>query len=109
MKTDGTISCWGAGLPGTSALGFPNYGQATPPAGTFASVSASSDHTCGVKTNGMVACWGDNSSGQATPPAGTFASVSAGACYTCGVKTDGSVECWGCTTAQSGEARPPTM
>ena len=74
-------------------------GQATPPDGSFTSVSAGSYHTCGVKTDGSVACWGADHNGQSTPPVGSFASVSAGAAYvsahTCGVKTDGSVACWG--------------
>ncbi|HVH42453.1 MAG TPA: RCC1 domain-containing protein, partial [Labilithrix sp.] len=62
VKTDGTVACWGSNT----------YGKATPPAGTFRSVSAGFDHTCGVKTDGSVACWGDNGLGEATPPAGTF-------------------------------------
>jgi hypothetical protein len=100
VKTDGTIACWGdkycqARVDGTPPCWGGNvYGQATPPAGTFASVSAGSSHTCGVKTDGTIACWGDNSSGQSTPPAGTFTSVSAGG-GSCGVKTDGTVACWG--------------
>ena len=67
----------------------------TPPTGEFASVSAGGIHTCGVKTDGSVACWGYDDSGQATPPAGEFASVSAGGSHTCGVMTDGAVACWG--------------
>ncbi|PYP95483.1 MAG: hypothetical protein DMD34_06665, partial [Gemmatimonadetes bacterium] len=47
-------------------------------------------HTCGLKTDGTVACWGDDYYGQATPPAGTFAQVSAGGSHTCGLKTDGT-------------------
>ena len=54
------------------------YGQATPPAGTFTQVSAGMYHTCGVRTDGTLACWGNNNSGQATPPGGTFTQVSAG-------------------------------
>ena len=73
----------------------------TPPGISFASVSAGGNHTCGVKTDGAVVCWGSNEdragdfAGQATPPAGEFASVSAGYRHTCGVRTDGLIECWG--------------
>ena len=58
-------------------------------------------HTCGVRTDGSVECWGSNDDfagnvvGQVTAPPGEFASVSAGWLHTCGVRTDGSVECWG--------------
>jgi alpha-tubulin suppressor-like RCC1 family protein len=58
-------------------------------------VSSGGWHTCEVKTDGTIACWGFNASGQSTPPTGTFDSVSAGYLYTCGVKTDGTVACWG--------------
>ena len=62
MKEDGAVACWG----------LDEYGQATPPAGTFFSVSAGWFHTCGVKGDGSIVCWGDDEYGQATPPAGTF-------------------------------------
>ena len=62
---------------------------------SFVSVSAGFGHTCGVKTDGSVACWGDNEFDKSTPPGGEFASVSAGIFHTCGVKTDGPVVCWG--------------
>jgi alpha-tubulin suppressor-like RCC1 family protein len=58
-------------------------------------VSAGDSHTCGVKTDGTIACWGSNSYGKATPPPGTFTVVSAGYNHTCAVRTDGSVTCWG--------------
>ena len=56
----------------------------TRPAGGFISVSAGGAHTCGVRADGTVECWGWNEDldgnvvGQATPPSGEFASVSAG-------------------------------
>ena len=65
----------------------------TTPSGTFVSVSAGLSHTCGVRTDGSVACWGQDL--EATPPSGEFSSVSAGGFHTCGVRTDGSVACWG--------------
>ncbi len=58
-------------------------------------VSAGAHHTCGLKTDGTLACWGRNDYGQATPPAGTFSQVSAGGYHTCGLKTDGTLACWG--------------
>ena len=71
----------------------------------FASVSAGSSHTCGLKRDGAVACWGRDHRGQAKPPAGEFVSVSAGFWHTCGVKRDGSVACWGWD--DYGRAAPP--
>ncbi len=79
--------------------------------GDFASASAGYYHTCGVRADGAVECWGDNQDfddnfvGQATPPAGTFSSVSAGGAHTCGVQTDGTVVCWG--DISSAQATPP--
>ena len=77
----------------------------------FASISAGLYHTCGLKRDGSVACWGANVDGQATPPAGEFDSVSAGGStisrryHTCGLKSDGSVACWGSNSL--GQATPP--
>jgi hypothetical protein len=61
--------------------------------------------TCGVRNDGSLTCWGDNSYGQATPPTGSFTQVSAGTFHTCGIRSDGSVSCWGDNTAST--ATPP--
>ena len=79
--------------------------SSTPPSGEFASVSAGYLHTCGVRTNGSVACWGFGEGARSTPPSGKFASVSSGRSHTCGVKTDDSVACWGGN--EDGQAAPP--
>ena len=77
----------------------------------LASVGAGMLHTCRVRTDGSLECWGSNEDfdgnvvGQATPPSGEFASVSAGRVHTCGVRSDGSVECWGADTP--GQATTP--
>jgi hypothetical protein len=41
-------------------------------------IDAGGVHSCGVKRDATVICWGDNLAGQATAPAGSFSSVSAG-------------------------------
>ena len=45
-------------------------GRATPPSGEFASVSAGDEHTCGVRTDGSVACWGEQARGLTALPGG---------------------------------------
>jgi hypothetical protein len=48
------------------------------PGGAFTEVSAGAYHTCAVRTDGTLTCWGDNAAGQASPAGGTFIQVSAG-------------------------------
>jgi Ca2+-binding RTX toxin-like protein len=77
------------------------------PAGTFTQVATGSVHSCGVKTDGTLACWGNNGNGQATAPAGTFTQVAGGWAHSCGLKTDGTFACWGSNSA--GQATPPDL
>ena len=58
-------------------------------------VSAGSSHSCGLRVDGSVICWGNNDYGQAETPAGTFTAVAAGVWHSCGLRVDGSVICWG--------------
>jgi hypothetical protein len=44
----------------------------------FSQVSAGWLHTCGIRSDGTVECWGYNTYGQSSPPSGAFAQVSAG-------------------------------
>src|SRR5262245_12068955 len=68
-------------------------------------LSAGYGHTCGVRPDGTLLCWGENGSGQATPPAITAQQVSAGLLHSCAVKTDGTLACWGGNAY--GQASPP--
>jgi len=76
--------------------------------GTWASLTAGGDQTCGLTTSGVAYCWGDNSSGQLgdgtttnrptpVPVVGalTFASLVQGGAQTCGVTPAGAAYCWG--------------
>src|SRR5205809_179514 len=72
-------------------------------------LSAGSDHTCGVAGSGAAYCWGPNTYGglgdgtsgesRTTPVAVsgglTFAAVSGGVLYSCGVTTGGAAYCGG--------------
>ena len=85
LRTNGTIECWGRDRDG----------QASPPAGSFTSISAGGFHTCALRDDGTALCWGNNNVGQSNSGARRFAAISAGAFHTCGLRESGEVECWG--------------
>ena len=58
-------------------------------------ISAGNGHTCGVQSDGRLACWRANSEGQSTPPGGRFTQVRAGWYLNCGVQSNGTITCWG--------------
>ena len=95
LRETGRVECWGND----------EFGQSTPPSGTFTSISLGGYHTCGLRDTGEAVCWGRNTSDQSTPPAGIFTSLSAGTWHTCGVRETGRLECWGASS--DGRADPP--
>ncbi len=72
----------------------PSFGQATPPEGTFAAVSAGVAHTCGVRTDGTLTFWGNNDHRQTMPLDGAFTTGADGTFQPCGGKTDELLDCW---------------
>ena len=54
-------------------------------------------HTCALKADGTLSCWGNNDEGQTNVPAGlsNVSAIAAGLLHTCAVKTDGTLSCWG--------------
>ncbi len=93
------------GTPQPTAIRAGDDGGSPPDSSSFASVAAGFDHTCGVRIDGSVVCWGSNTDGQASPPAGSFAEVSGGHAHTCGLKNDETIACWG--SDDHGQASPP--
>ncbi len=67
-------------------------------------LSAGTDHTCGLRSDGAAVCWGRNGSGQASPPPDErFVAVSSGRDHTCALRLDGAAVCWGRTTPPGNE------
>jgi alpha-tubulin suppressor-like RCC1 family protein len=115
LKTDQTRWCWGTGyfgMPGSAAEseGLPDASETPtgePSGATWLSVSVGANHTCGIRTDHRLYCWGENEDGQVgngsfdlqrAPVRVTslsWASVSAGDAFTCGVTTGGTRYCWG--------------
>ena len=70
---------------------------------TFLQVSAGMRHTCGLRVDQTIACWGPRGAderltetvGLIDAPTGRFSQVSAGAFRSCAVRLNGRVECWG--------------
>ena len=62
---------------------------------TFKAVAAGGLHSCGLRTDNTITCWGHNIYGQADAPSGSFKAVTAGGGHSCGLRTDDTIVCWG--------------
>jgi Regulator of chromosome condensation (RCC1) repeat len=94
VASDGHVACVGgrSGPPGEDV----DDGEADPPPGAFKAVTPGWSHTCAIRLDDTVACWGEDSwTGKTHPPGGAFAEIAAGQEHTCGLRFSGAVECWG--------------
>ena len=73
--------------------------EAPQPTTTFEAVTAGDTHSCGLRTDDTITCWGLNTFGQADAPAGSFKAVTAGSGHSCGLRTDSTITCWPSTPA----------
>jgi len=70
----------------------------TAPATGNPQVAAGAWHTCALRAEGTIACWGNNNEGEASPPSGTYTQIDAGSFHTCAVSSAGEIACWGQNT-----------
>ena len=127
LKSGGGVLCWGSGEYGQLGVGDTPLRRQIPQKvrgvdggvgflTNIAQISAGGKHTCALKNNSRVLCWGSGSSGQlgngltlfkgTTPvevlePIGAggrlknISQISLGGKHTCALKNDGRVLCWG--------------
>jgi hypothetical protein len=130
VSSDGTLSCWGSGVtPPPDVYASVGAGSAAgrrcairadgsavcfggvsgdgsqPPPASFKAVASGLFESCGITTDGHIACW-DLDFRQAQPPSGTFSSLALGVVSGCAIRTDGTLACWGEDT--DGDTLPPS-
>ena len=112
LKSDGSVWCWGDNAFGQ--LGNGMTGLSTSPVrvrdlsdvADVVSGPATGRHSCALRRDGELWCWGNNASGQIgdgtmdvrlipVRVASNVASVAVGGGSTCATRTDGSPVCWG--------------
>ncbi len=116
IKSDRSVVCWGDNTEGQlgNAASFHSIVNTSPVAADGVSdvvaLAAGRYHTCALKSDGTVTCFGKNSENElgaaasgsqsATPTAvaglSSVVAISAGSGYfTCALKADSTVACWG--------------
>jgi alpha-tubulin suppressor-like RCC1 family protein len=115
VKSDKTVSCWGYILTDNpKAAPEANYRELRPPHAVanlteVVTISTAPLHTCALKSNGTVVCWGDNKFGQlgdgtvrrsyakavAVIDLSDAAAISLSGFHGCALKMNGEVVCWG--------------
>jgi alpha-tubulin suppressor-like RCC1 family protein len=114
IKANNSLWCWGTNKYSDLGIGIsgsaPEVPFGTPQklGGSWIDVAAGSNHSCGIKTDNTLWCWGRNDEGQlgngttnnsSTPVqvsgGGSWKSVSAGLKSNCAIRSDDTMRCWG--------------
>ena len=115
LRQDGTISCWGRNSSGQlgneqeDSVYSPTPVQVKNIADTTA-IAAGWAHSCALRQDGTISCWGQSSSGQLgndledsvyspTPVRvkniADITAIAAGWDHSCALRQDGAIFCWG--------------
>jgi alpha-tubulin suppressor-like RCC1 family protein len=114
IRASGELACWGRNVRGELGIGGVEPGQLRAPtpvgdAADWRAVACSQHHSCGVRGDGSLWCWGQNVFHELAAPEleATFASprrvgteldwqsVAVGWFHSCALKQDGRMFCWG--------------
>lgn len=116
LKSDGSLWLWGFGRSGSDYLGDgSSQDLALTPVqvlistgSTFTKISKGSKHTCAIRSDQKLYCWGLNTFGSvgdnttttrflpvAVDSASNYTQISAGNSFTCGILSTGVLKCWG--------------
>ena len=76
--------------------------------GDFKDVSGGESHSCGLRTDGTIDCWGNSDDGKLDAPERIFKKLATGANHSCGIRLNGVIECWGDKT-QGRTVAPPRL
>ncbi|MGA9761553.1 MAG: hypothetical protein WBQ14_03940 [Gaiellaceae bacterium] len=111
LRSDGTVECWGSDSSGQLGNGNPLTNSSTPVIVSgltnVTQIAAGKYHTCALRNDGTVWCWGENVYGQLGNSSTTDSStpvevqltgvteIDADGQFTCALINDGTVRCWG--------------
>jgi alpha-tubulin suppressor-like RCC1 family protein len=114
IREGGELWCWGGGLNGQLGVGPLMDRDSSRPLpvsdGAWRAVSGGQSHTCGIRDDATLWCWGRNDFGQLgvgdlerrdvptrvlAPGGDQWVRVGAGRDHTCAVRSDETLWCWG--------------
>ena len=61
----------------------------------FTAIATVSEHSCAIRADQSIVCWGRNDYGQADAPIGQFTTISVASLHSCAIRADQSIVCWG--------------
>lgn len=117
IKSNSAAYCWGANSSGQVGVNTSGTNEATPlMVSSFTSqataIVTGGNHTCALKNDGSLWCWGAGSSGQLGIGSTTtkvipyqvgtssYKKIAAGSAHTCAIKSDDTLWCWGSNTSR---------
>ncbi|MFN3827130.1 MAG: RCC1 domain-containing protein [Micavibrio sp.] len=117
IKSDDTLWCWGQNIYGATGLNTTSGSTLVPTqvaSGTYwKNIKAGMTHTCAIKNDDTLWCWGGNGQGATgrntttgytlvptqVTGGGSWKNIGVGLYSSCGIKSDNSLWCWGWNTS----------